>query len=95
MQDITVDQFDEVVANIIAIRYLGFNDAELLIRGASHNKALHISVTCMDTLLSRVIVDTSSSLNVIPKNRLNHLLVERVEMRDNALIVRAFDVSRR
>ncbi|XP_050875207.1 uncharacterized protein LOC127078828 [Lathyrus oleraceus] len=42
MQDITVDQFDDVVANITANRHLGFNEAELPLEGNAHNKALHI-----------------------------------------------------
>ncbi|XP_050893526.1 uncharacterized protein LOC127100414 [Lathyrus oleraceus] len=73
MQDITVDQFDDVVANIIASRYLGFNEAELPLEGNAHNKALHISVTCTDSLLSRVLADTSSLLNVLPKSTLSQL----------------------
>ncbi|XP_050890765.1 uncharacterized protein LOC127096208 [Lathyrus oleraceus] len=52
MQDITVDQFDDVVANITASRYLGFNETELPSEGNAYNKALHISVTCIDSLLS-------------------------------------------
>ena len=40
MQDITVDQFDKVVTNIIANHFLGFNDDELPNGGASHNKTL-------------------------------------------------------
>lgn len=71
MRDITVDQFDNVVANITARHYLGFNDAELHIKGATHNKAFHILVTCMDTLLFKFIADTSSSLNLMPKNTLS------------------------
>lgn len=73
MQGITVDQFDYVVANIIASRYLGFNEVELPPEGNAHDKALHISVTCVDTLLSRVLVETGSSLNVMPKNTLSQL----------------------
>lgn len=42
MQDITVDQFDDVVANIIASRYLGFNEAELTVEGHNNNKGMHI-----------------------------------------------------
>lgn len=95
MQYITVDQFDDVVENIIDNRYLGFSDAELPIGKATHKKTLHIYVTCMDTLLCRVLVDTSSSLNVIPKNILSHQLVDGAEIRASALIIRAFDGSRR
>lgn len=95
MHDITVDQFDNVVVNITSCQYLDFNEAELLADGIAHNKALHISVTCMDTLSSRVLVDTGSSLNMIRNNTLSQLLVEGSDMRASALVVRAFNDSRR
>lgn len=87
MQDITVDQFDDVVANITASRYLGFNKTKLPPKGNAHNKALHISVMCTDSLLSRVLVDTGSSLNVFPKSTLSQLQFNGPEMRTNTLIV--------
>lgn len=66
MQDILVDQFDDVVENISASKYLGFNEAKLTVEGHNHNKALHISMTCTNTLIiSRGLVDTGSSLNVL------------------------------
>lgn len=49
MKDITVDQFDDVVANITICRYLGFNQAELPPEGKGHNKALNISWSCVWT----------------------------------------------
>lgn len=73
MQDITVDQFDDVVANIITSTYLGFNEAELTVERHNHNKALHISVTFANTLISRVLVDAGFSLNVLPKSTLRQL----------------------
>ncbi|XP_050889420.1 uncharacterized protein LOC127094658 [Lathyrus oleraceus] len=95
MQDIMVDQFDDVVSNITASRYLGFNEAELPPEGKAHNKALYISVTCTDSLLSRVLVDTRSSPNVLPKSTLSQLQFKGPEMRTSALIVRDFDGSQR
>lgn len=53
-----VDQFDDVMTNITASKYLGFNEAEFTTEGHNQNKALHIFVTCADTLISRVLVDT-------------------------------------
>lgn len=47
MQDIIIDQFDDVGANITANRCLGFNEAELPPKRNGHNKALHISVKCV------------------------------------------------
>lgn len=95
MQDITVGQFDNVVANITTSRYLDFNEAELIVEGHNHNKALHISITCADTLISGVRVDTGSSLNMLSKSTLSQFQFEGPEMQASALIVRAFDGSRR
>jgi hypothetical protein len=69
-QDITVAQFDGVCNNITASRCLGFIDVELPVGGPSHNKALHISMKCQDNTIARVLVDTGSSLNVMPKSTL-------------------------
>ncbi|XP_050890909.1 uncharacterized protein LOC127096370 [Lathyrus oleraceus] len=94
LQEISVNQFEAVVANISASNCLGFNDDELLPEVRNHNKALHISIECVDTVLSRVLVDTGSSLNVLPKNSLSKLTIEGLLMKPSSLIVRAFDGSR-
>lgn len=67
--DIIVNQFDEVVANITASNYKISHD-ELPLEGQTHNKALHISVKYQDSLLLRVLIDTRSTMNVLPKNTL-------------------------
>lgn len=94
MKDITVDQFDGVVTNITKGSFMGFSDDELPSKGRSHNRALHILMNCMHTILSRVLVDTWSSLNVMPKTTLIKLMMDGVSMKPNALIVKAFDGSR-
>lgn len=68
--NIIVNQFDEIVANITTSSCLGFINGELPPEGKAHNKVVHISVKCQDSLLSRVLVDTGSSLNSLPKNTL-------------------------
>lgn len=94
-QDITVNQFDDVVANITASSCLGFSNDELPLEGRAHNKALHIFVKCQDNILSRVLVDTGSSLNVMPKNTLGKLNNVRTSMKASTLMVKAFDGSKR
>lgn len=94
-QEIFVNQFEAVVANISASIYLGFNDDELPPEGRNHKKELHILIECVDTVLSRVLVDTVSSLNVLPKNSLVKFTIERLVMKPSSLIVRAFGGSRR
>lgn len=65
-QNITVNQLEGVVANISVDNGLGFTDFDLPPEGRNHNKALHISMEFKGTTLSRVLVDTRSSLNVLP-----------------------------
>ncbi|XP_050909048.1 uncharacterized protein LOC127122809 [Lathyrus oleraceus] len=72
-QSITVDQFDGVVENITTCNTLSFSGEELPKDGQNHNRALHISVKCKDDALARVLVDTRSSLNVMPKRTLAKL----------------------
>lgn len=74
---------------------MGFGREELSKEGHNHNKALHISVKCQDSILSRVLVDTCSFLNVMPKTTLMKLNTERTFMKENSLVVKAFDGSRR
>lgn len=62
-----LDQFDGVVAIITAYNNLISNDKELLTKGMAHNKDLHISMNCLDSVLARVLVYTRSSLNFMPK----------------------------
>lgn len=90
-REICVCQFEGVVNNIVASISLGFNDNELPPKGKNHNKALQICIKCMDIVLSIVLVDTCSSLNVLPKNSLSKLTIEGLVMKPSELVVRVFD----
>ncbi|XP_050877865.1 uncharacterized protein LOC127081679 [Lathyrus oleraceus] len=94
-QSITVDQFDGVVANMTTCNTLSFSREELPEDGQNHNRALHISVKCKYDALARVLVDTGSSLNVMPKRTLTKLSYQGPAMKPSTLIVKAFDYSRR
>ncbi|XP_050878831.1 uncharacterized protein LOC127082643 [Lathyrus oleraceus] len=94
-KDITIEQFDDVIAYVTTGNFLGINDDELPVEGKNHNKALHISLKCIDTILSRVLVYTGFSLNVIPKTTLIKLPMEGISMKPNTLIIKAFDGLRR
>lgn len=89
-QGITINQFKGVVANIAAGTHLGFYDNYLPPEGKTHNKALHISIKCVDTIMSRVLVDPGSSLYVLPKNSLTKLIIEGLLMKPSKLVVKAF-----
>ncbi|XP_058784234.1 uncharacterized protein LOC131659005 [Vicia villosa] len=92
-KDITVNQFDGMVANLTAGACLGFSDHELPPQGKEHNKALHISIQCGKAHLSRVLIDTGSSLNVMPKATLDKIDLEGLVVRPSRLVVNAIDGS--
>jgi hypothetical protein len=94
-EDITINQLDAAISSLNDGSCLSFTDVDIPQNGGSHNMALHISVTCGGTTLARVLVDTGSALNVIPKTTLAQLQVEGVVMKPSSLIVKAFDGSRR
>jgi hypothetical protein len=94
-QDVTVGQFGGIVGNVTACNNLSFSDEELPEKGRNHNLALHISVICKSDSLSNVLVDTGSSLNVLPKVTLDKLSYCDAHLRPSAMIVKAFDGSRK
>ncbi|KAI5434518.1 hypothetical protein KIW84_021375 [Lathyrus oleraceus] len=53
--DVTIEQFDSIIANIIACNNLSFCDSDLLEEGRDHNLALHISMNCRDDAMSNVL----------------------------------------
>jgi hypothetical protein len=93
--DVTVEQFDSIVANITACNNLSFCDDDLPEEGKYHNLALHISMNCKGAALSNVLVDTGSSLNVLPKSTLAKLSYQGPPMRQSGVVVKAFDGSRK
>ena len=93
-QDISVEGFGGIV-NITANNYLIFADEEMPVEGKWHNKALHVSVKCMDHIVAKVLIDNGSSLNVMPKTTLDKLPFDASYMRPSSMVVRAFDGSHR
>ncbi|RDY00090.1 hypothetical protein CR513_16778, partial [Mucuna pruriens] len=50
--DIMLDKFGGIVGNIVANNYLTFTEEEIPTKGKGHNRALHISMKCMDHILA-------------------------------------------
>ncbi|KAI5436231.1 hypothetical protein KIW84_022630 [Lathyrus oleraceus] len=93
--DVTIEQFDSIVVNITACNNLSFCDVDLLEEGRDHNLALPISMSCKDDTMSNVLVDTGSSLNVLPKSILARLSYQGPPMRQCGVVVKVFDGSRK
>jgi len=94
-RDISLYQFEGIISHITANDYLTFTEEEIPIEERGHNKALYISVRCMDHVLARVLIDNGSSLNVMPKTTLDKLPCDGAHLHPSTMIVRAFDGSRR
>ena len=90
VEEIFVNQFDNVVENLTSRSYLGFSNNELLPQGRPHNKELHIPIQIGTTSLSRVLTDTRSALNVLPKSRMMKLTLYNIVMKPSSTIVKAF-----
>ena len=94
-QETTADQFKNCVASLTADNGLGSSDVDLTPMGRNHNKDLHVSIECKGTTLAHVLVDTGSSLNVLPKGALDRLDCEGLVLKPSDTVVRAFDGSKR
>jgi len=89
-----VGGFGEIVNNITANNYLTFADEEMPVEGRGHNKALHVSVKCMDHIVAKELIDNGYSLSVMPKTTLDKFPFDASYMRPSSMVVRAFDGSR-
>ncbi|XP_057426077.1 uncharacterized protein LOC130719465 [Lotus japonicus] len=94
-QDISVGRFEGIVGNITANNVLAYSDAEIPPEGITHNKALYISLKCMDHIMAKALVDNGSSVNVLPKPTFDRLPAGRLQMRPSLMVVKAFDGTRR
>ena len=52
---------------------------------------MHIFVKCEDMIVSRVLIDNGSTLNVCPMSTIEHLNVDTSLIRPTTMIIRAFD----
>jgi hypothetical protein len=70
-QDMAQKTIKHLVKRIYARNYLYFTKHELDAGGTSHNKPLYITLRCKDCTIDKVLVDTGSSLNVLPEHVLD------------------------
>ncbi|PKI67831.1 hypothetical protein CRG98_011804 [Punica granatum] len=74
---------------------ISFSDDELPSEGWSHSRALHIVCKCNNYIISRVMIDNRSALNVCPVTTLRQMNVDINRVRPSKTAVRAFDGSSR
>ncbi|XP_038999865.1 uncharacterized protein LOC120125518 [Hibiscus syriacus] len=94
-KDIPVECLDRLVGNINTDNFIYFNDDEIPEDGKGRCKTLHIIVHCKWVIISGVLIDNGSALNVMPWATLNRLPVDTSRMKVCGNIVRAFDGTER
>jgi len=92
-QDLSVEGFRGIINNIMANNYLTFADEEIPVEGWGHNRALHVSVKCLDHIVAKELIDNGSSLNVMPKATLDKLPFNASHLRPSSMVARAFNGS--
>ena len=80
-KDNTELSFKNMVTSILATNQLTFSDDELPPEGRGHIKALHISVKANDRIVSKVLLDNGSALNVCPLTTLEKLDIDHSRLR--------------
>ena len=94
-EDITRPSFENMVTSILVTNQLTFSDDELPPEGRGHTKALYISVKTNDRVVSKVLIDNGSTLNVCPMATLEKLGINPTRAKATSMVVRAFDRTHR
>ena len=89
-KEISASQIENLVGSVFSGQ-ITFGDEELSSEEQQHTKALHIVCKSMGYVLSRVMVDNGSALNVCPMSTLRHMKVDSALIHPTKSIVRAFD----
>ena len=95
LEDITGPSFENMVTCILFTNQLTFSNDELPPEGRGHIKALYISVKTNDCVISKVLIDNGSALNVCPLSTLEKMDIDPTRVRVTSMVVRAFDGTRR
>ncbi|XP_027182027.1 uncharacterized protein LOC113780423 [Coffea eugenioides] len=94
-KDISVDNFSHIVGNVLTAKQITFSDEELPAEGTGHNKALYVAVRCNEKMLSKVLIDNGSALNICPCSTLVKLGLQDVKLKPSETVVRGFDGAQR
>ena len=86
-----MNQLEKVAHKIFKVNRVTFSDDELPVEGTEHNKALHLTVKCEESVVTRALIDNGSSANICPLATLNKLKVADDRIHQNSVCIRGFD----
>ncbi|XP_070029276.1 uncharacterized protein [Nicotiana sylvestris] len=90
-EKIIVNHLENLASKIFEVNRITFSDDKLPMEGTEHNRALYLTVKCEDSVVSRVLVDNGSSVNIFPLSTLQKLKIDTERIHMNSVCVRGFD----
>ena len=92
---ISADKFADIVENVSTFHIISFSDEEMGPKGTEHNKALHLIVKITGMILSHVLVDNGSAVNVCPLSTIKRMGIDQERIQRSNTMIWAFDGSRK
>ncbi|KAJ8539408.1 hypothetical protein K7X08_013660 [Anisodus acutangulus] len=89
------EKLSALVGQILEVHKVFFHDKELPPEGLGHNKALNITVKCMNKFISKVLIDGGSAVNICPMATLRALGISIGKIRESHVRVKGFDGAQR
>jgi hypothetical protein len=90
-KEISARQVENIVGSVFTSQ-ISFGEEEL---GPEGKKNLHIVCKCKGYVLSRVMIDNGSALNLCPLLTLQQMKIDQSQIRTSKTAVRAFDGTKR
>ncbi|XP_075088259.1 uncharacterized protein LOC142170283 [Nicotiana tabacum] len=90
-----VEQLERMAERFFTINQISFSKNDLPPEGATHNKALHLTVKCEGYYVKRVMLDGGSGVDICPLSTLQRMDIETERIRPNNVCVHAFDGIKR
>ncbi|KAL0010912.1 hypothetical protein SO802_006020 [Lithocarpus litseifolius] len=88
---VTESSFEGMVSMVLATNQISLTDVELPPEGRKYTLPMHIMVNCEDMIVSRVLIDNGSALNVCPISTIERLNMDSSFLHPTTIIIRAFD----
>nr|XP_016465722.1 PREDICTED: uncharacterized protein LOC107788557 [Nicotiana tabacum] len=91
----SVEQLKRMAEQFFEVNRISFSRDDLPQEGATHNKALHLTVKCKGYYMKRVMLDGGSRIDICPLSTLQRMKIGTKRIRSNNVCVRAFDGVKR
>ena len=89
--NVTESSFKGMVSTVLATNQISFTDDKLPPEGREHILPMYIMVKCEDMIISRVLIDNGSALNVCLMSTIERLNVNTSLIRPTTMIITVFD----